>query len=68
MLFYQSEEGNEVRAVASVLFCTATLCWLNHTFVSPIGSRVTESACSTQGREAYLEKRPPDFSKFRRLP
>lgn len=24
--------------------------------------------CGVQGRQAYLDKRPPDFSRFKRLP
>lgn len=34
----------------------------------PANGHLNSTECPLQGREAYLEKRPPDFSKFRRLP
>ena len=71
MLFYQSEEGNEARAQFDAPYITSMV----SPSVTPLVEAHGDCSCSlmrdrlaAQGREAYLEKRPPDFSRFRRLP
>ncbi len=58
MLFYQSEEGNEVRTTPLIA----------HAFRVRATQLQGSPRCPSQGREAYMERRPPDFTKFKRLP
>lgn len=102
LLFYQSEEGNEVgsRAAEAGQGCNAWKCSAaSRGGVSQAGKASHQSrscrlaagveegstgrapcapspapACAAprrrglQGRQAYLDKRPPNFSRFKRLP
>ena len=57
MLFYQSEEGNEVSNIAK------TQILLRVTTVA-----MEDMLFRLQGRSAFMERRPPDFKQFKRLP
>lgn len=86
LLFYQSEEGNEVSwggggdlvgswkrrpssAAACSLIILLNLAVPCHGLLVQVNLWGGCNACyHVQGRQAYMEQRAPDFSRFKRLP